>query len=41
MAIVNHEPIYPDVYDELRCQQLLDAVLQSAADQRWVGLSGQ
>ena len=35
-AIAKDEPVYPDFYDGLRCQQVLDAVGQSADEGRWV-----
>ncbi len=36
VAIDRGEPVYPDFYDGLRCQQVLDAALQSADEGRWV-----
>lgn len=36
LAIAKKEPVYPDFYDGLRCQQVLDAVSQSAQSERWV-----
>ena len=38
LAIANKEPVYPDFYDGLRCQQVLDAVCKSANEQRWVDI---
>ncbi|MBN2001436.1 Gfo/Idh/MocA family oxidoreductase [candidate division KSB1 bacterium] len=35
-AAVKGEPVYPDFYDGLRCQQVLDAVSQSAQEGKWV-----
>jgi len=37
-AIANHEDVYPDFYDGLRCQQVLDAAGQSADEGRWVDI---
>ncbi|MFB0534183.1 MAG: Gfo/Idh/MocA family oxidoreductase, partial [Anaerolineae bacterium] len=36
LAIDKGEPVYPDFYDGLRCQQVLDAALKSADERRWV-----
>jgi predicted dehydrogenase len=36
LAIDKGGPVYPDFYDGLRCQQVLDAVVQSALEGRWV-----
>ncbi len=36
LAIDKGEPVYPDFYDGLRCQQVLDAVSQSTLERRWV-----
>ena len=36
VAIDRGEPVYPDFYDGLRCQQVMDAVVQSARDGRWI-----
>jgi predicted dehydrogenase len=36
LAIAKKEPVYPDFYDGLRCQQVLDAVCKSAKEERWV-----
>ncbi len=36
LAIAKKEPVYPDFYDGLRCQQVLDAVCESAKEERWV-----
>jgi predicted dehydrogenase len=35
-AVDKGEDVYPDFYDGLRCQQVLDAVVQSAREWRWV-----
>lgn len=39
LAIANNDPAHPDFYDGLRCQQVLDAVVQSARDGLWVSVS--
>jgi predicted dehydrogenase len=36
LAIDAGEPVYPDFNDGLRCQQVLDAALESAVEERWV-----
>ena len=36
VAIAEEEPVYPDFYDGLRCQQVLDAVVESATEQAWM-----
>jgi len=36
LAIDAGEPVYPDFDDGLRCQQVLDAALESAVEERWV-----
>ena len=36
LAIDKGENVHPDFYDGLRCQQVLDAAIQSAAKGRWV-----
>jgi predicted dehydrogenase len=36
LAIDKGEPVCPDFYDGLRCQQVLDAVVQSALEGRWM-----
>jgi hypothetical protein len=36
LAIDKDEPVYPDFYDGLRCQQVLDAALKSAVERCWV-----
>lgn len=38
LAIARKEPVYPDFYDGLRCQQVLDAVCESAKEERWVDI---
>lgn len=40
LAIDAGKPVYPDFYDGLRCQQVLDAVVQSASEGRWVEIPG-
>jgi predicted dehydrogenase len=37
-AITKGQEIHPDFHDGWRCQQVLDAASQSAAEQRWVHL---
>lgn len=37
-AIADRRPVAPDFYDGYRCQQVLDAVVQSAADGRWASI---
>ncbi|MBN2289043.1 MAG: Gfo/Idh/MocA family oxidoreductase [Candidatus Glassbacteria bacterium] len=41
LAIANHEDVKPDFYDGLRCQQVMDAVGQSAEQGRWVAVPGE
>ena len=41
LAIDEGEPVYPDFYDGLRCQQVLDAALTSAVEGRWVEVPGE
>jgi len=36
LAIDKGEPVCPDFYDGLRCQQVLDCAIQSARERRWV-----
>jgi predicted dehydrogenase len=36
LAIERGEEVYPNFYDGLRCQQVLDAAMQSALERRWV-----
>jgi len=36
IAVANHEEVHPDFYDGLRCQQVLDAVVVSTEEGRWV-----
>lgn len=36
VAIAAGEPVYPDFYDGLRCQLVLDAAMESAATGRWM-----
>jgi predicted dehydrogenase len=35
-AVDKGEDVYPDFYDGLRCQHVLDAVVQSAREGKWV-----
>jgi predicted dehydrogenase len=35
-AIAAQQPAFPDFFDGLRCQQVLDAVVKSAGENRWV-----
>jgi predicted dehydrogenase len=37
-AIDRKAPVYPDFYDGLRCQQVLDAVMTSANEQKWMAI---
>ena len=41
LAIDKGENVQPDFYDGLRCQQVLDAAIQSAAKGRWVELPAE
>jgi predicted dehydrogenase len=41
LAIDEGESVYPDFYDGLRCQQVLDAALTSAVEGRWVEVPGE
>ena len=36
LAVANKTPVYPNFYDGLRCQQVLDAAVQSSNEQRWI-----
>jgi predicted dehydrogenase len=36
VAIAEDKPVYPDFHDGLRCQQVLDAAIESADHQVWV-----
>ena len=38
-ALANNKPITPTFEDGLRCQEVLDAVLKSAEERRWVKIS--
>jgi len=38
VAIAAKENVYPDFYDGLRCQQVLDAVAESVHKQKWVDI---
>ncbi len=38
-GIANKTPVMPDFYDGLRCQQVLDAVTNSAIKEKWEGIS--
>jgi hypothetical protein len=35
------EDVYPDFYDGLRCQQVLDAALEPAVEGRWVEIPAE
>jgi len=37
-AIANEQAVAPDFHDGLRCQQVLDAAMRSAAEQKWVDI---
>lgn len=37
-GIANNEKVVPDFYDGLKCQEVLDAVVESAQEQKWVNL---
>jgi len=41
LAVHRGESVYPDFYDGLRCQQVLDAALESAAEERWVEIPSE
>ena len=36
LAVANNTPVYPDFFDGLRCQQVLDAAGASALSGKWV-----
>jgi predicted dehydrogenase len=36
VAVDSNTPAHPDFYDGLRCQQVLDAVVESAEQGKWV-----
>jgi len=36
LAVAKDEPVYPDFYDGLRCQQVLDAAIESTVEGCWV-----
>jgi predicted dehydrogenase len=38
-AVVENRPCRPSFYDGMRCQAVVDAVLQSAAERRWVDVA--
>lgn len=38
IAIGKKQPVYPDFFDGLRCQQVLDAVVESMNDQKWISI---
>jgi predicted dehydrogenase len=40
-AIDKGEAVYPDFYDGLRCQQVLDAVSQSTLEGRWLDVPAE
>jgi predicted dehydrogenase len=35
-GIHTNSPVHPDFYDGLRCQDVLDAVVKSASEKRWI-----
>jgi predicted dehydrogenase len=37
-AIANRQDVAPDFHDGLRCQQVLDAAVRSAAEQKWIAI---
>ena len=37
-AITNRKPVRPDFHDGFRCQQVLDAASQSAAEKKWIAI---
>jgi predicted dehydrogenase len=37
-GIYTNQPVHPDFYDGLRCQDVLDAVVKSASDKRWINI---
>jgi predicted dehydrogenase len=39
LSIVEGRPSRPSFYDGMRCQAVVDAVLQSAAERRWVDVA--
>jgi predicted dehydrogenase len=39
-AIVEDRPCSPSFYVGMRCQAVVDAALQSAAERRWVDVAG-
>ncbi len=39
-AIADGRPAVPSFYDGMRCQAVIDAVLQSTAERRWVDVAG-
>ena len=38
-AIIEDRPCSPSFYDGMRCQAVVDAVLRSAAERRWVDVA--
>lgn len=40
-GIANQTPVVPDFYDGLRCQQVLDRVMQSADERKWITVPEQ
>ena len=38
LAIANHQPVHPDFSDGLRCQLVLDAVIESFNTQAWASM---
>jgi predicted dehydrogenase len=41
LAIADGQDVYPDFYDGLRCQQVLDAAMESAREGHWVEVAAQ
>jgi predicted dehydrogenase len=37
-AIAGNTPVYPDFYDGLKCQVVLDAVKESIEKEKWVAI---
>jgi predicted dehydrogenase len=38
VGIHKNQPVHPDFYDGLRCQDVLDAVVKSAEEKRWIDI---
>lgn len=41
MAIAEGQDVCPDFYDGLRCQQVLDAAMESAREGHWVEVAAE